>query len=346
MSDERISRHICENCLRLSVIRLLHISLLSFLLFCTSGCSESEEADLNNRCLPIFDSDALLSLDLRTDLTQFLDTKEDDYISAKGILRMGMDTIHSNKFKIKRRGVTRQKICDIPPIMLRFGKKGNRVKFKLVVPCKGGEDYQQLVYKEHLAYQLYGIVTEQSFRTLKVEIAIDDDSGAYPSVDALGFIIEDDKCVADRLEGMLAEKGINMKFIDQEAYRTFTLFQYMIGNTDWNLSRRHNVKLVTVGNSKPIPVPYDFDFAGLVDAPYAHPHENVPVKNVKERYFMWRAKDTTGFEKAIDLYLNKKNDILSAVEDYPDLSSVNKIDIQDYLADFFKELESGQFLSN
>ncbi|MFC2096584.1 hypothetical protein ACFLQ3_02680 [Bacteroidota bacterium] len=35
-----------------------------------------------------------------------------------------------------------------------------------------------------------------------------------------------------------------------------------------------------------IPVPYDFDFAGLVNADYANPAEVLDIENVTERYFL------------------------------------------------------------
>ena len=33
------------------------------------------------------------------------------------------------------------------------------------------------------------------------------------------------------------------------------------------------------------PVPYDFDYSGLVDAPYAVPPEGIPVENVRQRNY-------------------------------------------------------------
>ncbi len=60
-----------------------------------------------------------------------------------------------------------------------------------------------------------------------------------------------------------------------------TLFQYMVGNTDWSAVRSgpddrccHNVAVFSGdGGASNSVVPFDFDQAGLVDAPYA-----VPVK--------------------------------------------------------------------
>ena len=34
-----------------------------------------------------------------------------------------------------------------------------------------------------------------------------------------------------------------------------------------------------------MPVPYDFDFSGLVGTPYATPPDQVPIKNVRTRFY-------------------------------------------------------------
>lgn len=66
---------------------------------------------------------------------------------------------------MKKRGITRKKICDIPPVMMKFGKKEKAFRIKLVTPCQPDEDAQQLVYKEYLAYQMYSELTPYSFKT-------------------------------------------------------------------------------------------------------------------------------------------------------------------------------------
>ena len=51
------------------------------------------------------------------------------------------------------------------------------------------------------------------------------------------------------------------------------LFEYMISNTDWNVSLLHNIKLIRKKDTKEIiVVPYDFDYSGLVNADYAVPN--------------------------------------------------------------------------
>ena len=60
------------------------------------------------------------------------------------------------------------------------------------------------------------------------------------------------------------------------------IFQYLVGNGDWSHTHFHNVKLMRVGFEY-FPVPYDFDFTGFVDAPYATPPEGSGLDGVRDR---------------------------------------------------------------
>jgi hypothetical protein len=52
------------------------------------------------------------------------------------------------------------------------------------------------------------------------------------------------------------------------------LFQFMIGNIDWSTTFEHNSKLMFREPQTFIPLTYDFDMAGFVDAPYAKGDES------------------------------------------------------------------------
>ena len=42
-----------------------------------------------------------------------------------------------------------------------------------------------------------------------------------------------------------------------------------------------------------IPIPYDFDFSGLVDAPYATPPDVLKIANVRQRFYRGYCATTT-----------------------------------------------------
>jgi hypothetical protein len=89
------------------------------------------------------------------------------------------------------------------------------------------------------------------------------------------------------------------------------VFQYLIGNTDWSVPFQHNIKLLAPdSNTIPSVVPYDFDHAGIVEAPYAYPAEELQLKSVRDRRFRgYCIKDMKEYETVIALYNRLKNDI-------------------------------------
>ena len=60
----------------------------------------------------------------------------------------------------------------------------------------------------------------------------------------------------------------------------------MIGNTDWGCTYLQNIVLITKDSAKaPFAIPYDFDHAGIVDAPYARPAEELEISSIRERLY-------------------------------------------------------------
>ena len=103
----------------------------------------------------------------------------------------------------------------------------------------------------------------------------------------MAFFIESEQEMASRLGGRpVKPRIISPKGMDSTAYDRMCLFQFMIGNTDFGAYTRHNVKVVGFKGRPPIPVPYDFDYSGLVAADYAIPSTDLPIQNVEERYFL------------------------------------------------------------
>jgi hypothetical protein len=122
-------------------------------------------------------------------------------------------------------------------------------------------------------------------------------------------------------------------------YKRFALFQYMVMNTDWNLGSSHNTKFVLEeGSESPIVIPYDFDYCGLVNAPYARPYETLPIKNVRDRYFMYRGKKDDDFSSIVEEFVGKREALTSIVRDFPHLSEQSKADMLQCIDSFFETI--------
>ena len=338
--------------MRLQTIKILGLLiLLSFLSDCKS---EKKKEKKNKPPKPsMFDklsNNELLEFELAAPFDSLILGKdEEQYFEAELSLKNENDSLITEKIKVSARGKTRKKMCDLPPLKLKFPKNvrkksglANFKTLKLVTPCKEGEDYQDLIKKELLCYQMYQALTDKSFRALPANIQTKQIGAKESSPKKLAFLIEHEKEMARRLGGELLDKSVaKVKIIDIESYNLLTLFQYMIGNTDWNLSRRHNIKLVkTPNNSAPIPVPYDFDYSGLVNAKYAIPHPNLPIKTVRERMFQWRGKDPKILQPSVDILLSKKETLLGLINACQLKNKKGKAEMLSYVNEFFDLIES------
>lgn len=254
---------------------------------------------------------------------------------------------------IKARGNFRLKHCYFPPITISIKGKnargtvfeGNK-KLKLVLPCDQARGSNELIVREYLCYKLYEVFTQYAFRTRLVNIDLTEQrKEKIRSFKLKGILIEDIDKTAKRF-GATAMKDIKVDAfaLDDTTALQFDFFQYLIANTDWSKSNQHNSKIIH-RKDKYIPLPYDFDLSGLVDAPYAFvslvgDHEELPIENVRQRYYRGncRSAEATAFVR--QKYLTKEALLLAVPDTLKDELSEKEIkDIKEYLKDFFDILK-------
>jgi len=120
-----------------------------------------------------------------------------------------------------------------------------------------------------------------------------------------------------------------------------TLFNYMIGNTDWAAANSHNIRfIVSRDHPKALPIAYDFDYAGLVDAPYAVHRESIGIDEITERYFQGRCEDKNYYAAAVPIFIEKKAKFHEIIESFELLSQGERKGMLNYLDEFYKLLES------
>ena len=155
------------------------------------------------------------------------------------------------KIKVRARGNMRRKICSIPPLKLKMKKATLKEEglmpfntLKLVAPCKGSNAYNNFVFREYLAYKLYNILTDFSFKTQLLRINYNDTAGKIKEKPRYGFIIESREELANRHEhnSIEVKRCHPDKLVRQQATLVY-LFQYMIANTDWQVETSHNMAL-------------------------------------------------------------------------------------------------------
>ncbi len=91
---------------------------------------------------------------------------------------------------------------------------------------------------------------------------------------------------------------------------------------------------------KPYIVPYDFDFAGAVNTPYAVPDESRPITKVTERYYMGLPRTFETIKAVTDKFLAQKDTFNKMITDWPLLTNFHKKELVSFINDFYKILES------
>ena len=257
--------------------------------------------------------------------------------------------------QIAARGFSRRtlNICAFPPIRLIFQDGTVRGtlfqgqgRVKLVTHCQSSNAYEQQVRVEYLAYRLYNAITPMSFRVRPVQVTYRE-AGGERSDTHFGFLIEDTDDLArrnGRVELEVQTEQIGYSQLDEQASARLAMFQYMIGNLDWDYVHGpagedccHNGKLIGNCGSElnVIPVPYDFDYSGFVDAPYAVPPEGVSVQNVRVRYYRGVCRHREQVPAAIAEIRSHQAEIMALIAQQEGLTEARRRKATRYIEGFF-----------
>ena len=309
---------------------------------------------------PLFDDTTPLDAVLTVPLSQAYGQKRKDvrpYLDGTLSYKGENGVITRVPLKVKTRGNFRRANCSLPPLRLNFPKKlvsktlfKGQDKLKLVGPCKFGGAYKDLIGLELLAYQVYQTVSEFSLKTRQMNLSYVDISKKRKPRTSTAFVIEDIEDLAKRrkLKYISPEKA-NRDTMDLDETALLEIFALFIANNDYSTLTGlagtkccHNVRLLSPkdGNGKVIPVPYDFDMSGLVNAPYAAPPGTIPIKNVRKRYFNGWCKEDTHFRNAVDRFKQKKPDIMALVENSTTISDSLKKKTTAYFEQFYTMMDS------
>jgi hypothetical protein len=248
--------------------------------------------------------------------------------------------------KASLRGKYRRRVCEFPPLMIKFPKKDLKAEglsdhndLKLVTHCiddklVGNEN----VIKEYLLYRMFNELTPYSYRVQLLKVTYKDVNNNYPKVKRWAFLIEDTDEMAERLGGEECEKCLNIPTdsINTANENLVALFQFMIGNADWSSVMDRNIKFVNRSEEdKKLIVPYDFDFSGMVNASYALPSTDYGLTSIKDRVFLGREVSEDVFASNIRLFLEKKKTLYNILHDCKLLNTDARFEMLDYMDTFY-----------
>ena len=310
----------------------------------------------NTDARSLFDSHEILEVRIEAPLTTFARTRSDvDYLDGTFSYTDESGESRSFDLKLRARGRYRRekKTCSFPPIRLNFktGQVEGTVldgedKLKLVTHCRSkGDRNEQFVLREYMTYRILQILTDKSFRTRLLRITYINSEKDDAPMTKYGFVIEDDDSVGERL-GLTAPDRRSLKYDELDAKQTnlVNVFQYLIGNTDYSLIRGpaddnccHNAVPFSDGNTIS-PIPYDFDFSGLVNAPYAEPNPKLSIRSVRTRLYRGRCSNGEHLAESIAYIKSKQAEIFALVDEIDGFNRSSRQSVTRYLNDFFEEI--------
>jgi hypothetical protein len=271
---------------------------------------------------PLFSTDLILEITIDGPLKKLKRSKSP---STRFTGRLELENGSTVPMELSKYGISRLEKCDLPLFKIEIDEAhadgtpfaGHRT-VRMVTPCHHDSAYDRFILLEYLVYRSYGIITEPALRVrLASTRFLDSEKPAFEET-GLSFFVEDIGAAAER-NGMawldIEEQPIEGLSPPQLAL--FALFQYLVGNTDWSAASAaegnrccHNVAILGAQNDQwNTPLPYDFDHAGLVNAPYASPDRQLPIRSVTQRWYRGLCESNDSISAAIAIFNEKRPEL-------------------------------------
>jgi len=302
----------------------------------------------------LFTSETPLAITFRTNLRQLRRDKQDEapWRWASVTYQDSAGKSVEVPLRARTRGIWRLKHCDFPPVRFNFAAKDTKGtifegvdKPKIVNFCKDTDPFEQYVLQEAQLYRIYRLLTPVSHRVRVTRLSYVDSANGKRDAERYGIIIEDPDQMANRNLAKVTEvKGAGPSDLEPKEFALAYMFLYLIGNLDFSFSGLHNTELITTTDGRVLPVVYDFDYSGAVNAPYAVAPPNYNVPNVRTRKFLAPCELAAEFPSAVAKLVEQKEAIYALYRD-----EVGKLlrphvvqSTFDYFDDFYEQVRTPQ----
>lgn len=320
--------------------------LILTLVVCLTGMTVVAQAQKPVDSLRFFLDEDLIDISLTTDLRKLQNEKGSEvYQDGSMVARFPDSTVITEVVKVAARGHFRRENCSIPPMLLNFRKQGsplnNLGKLKLVIGCGNSSEDEQLILKEYLAYKIYNLLEDKSFRVRLLRMNYRDTRNKVKPFSQYAFLIEDDADMAKRNKcKKMEDRQLPTESTNRALMTKVAVFQYMISNGDWSVPNNHNIRLIypTAAGSLACAVPYDFDHSGFVNAGYALPNEILGTETVKERVYRGFPRTMEELEIVFDVFRKEKENINKLINNFTLLKERTRKDLVSYLNEFYQTI--------
>ena len=327
--------------------------LIALVLLSAAPFAIGAEAD------PLFQDDAVVEITINAPMKPLLGKRPDDeYLPGKLSYKEADGSVTEFEIGIRTRGNYRRqpRVCPFPPLRLNIKKSEAKKslfhkqdKLKLVAHCRdNSERYEQNVLKEYLAYRILNALTDTSYRVRLVRVTYIDSERKDENRVRYGFFIEHKGRLSKRLElPEISTPRIQVADLAGPYSDLTSLFQFMIGNTDFSPIAGaegedccHNTTLFGKDGEPIYAIPYDFDMAGLVDAPYAEPNPRFRIKRVTQRLYRGRCAYMDNLPTTLKLFQDKRDEIYGMIDQQAEFTDSTRKKVRKFIDRFYDVIDN------
>jgi hypothetical protein len=323
--------------------------LVTLFVLCAGGAALGAEA------AELFATDEILVMEISFDMQHLCRNPNEEEcpdLPAVVSYRDGDERGHTieSLLRIRGRWKAHTADCSLPALFLVLAPTATQgtvfeqqEALPLTTHCRRSRNYEQYALKEYLAHRIYNTLTEKSLKARLARITYHDLSGRTRSIERYGFFTEHFQSLADRsaAEVWNPEASFDLMSADSFELVTLSVFQYMIGNTDWSVIAGHNIMYLR-GTGWVTPVPFDLDYSGLVSAGYASPPPELDLRNVRQRLYRGICRPNADWPAIFEHFLSRRAEILELAAEIPGLSRYHRRRAAAYLEDFFEIVETSE----
>lgn len=303
---------------------------------------------------PLFQDQSTLNVEISAPLgTLIRDRPEIEYLPGSFSFKDTDGKRVILDVQVRARGNFRHSNCDFPPLNLNFRRSqvegtllDQQNKLKMVVHCKDSLRYQQAVLREYLAYRLLNALTDLSFRVRLLQVTWVDSDERRGRMVRNAFLIEHENRLAARIgrEELDIERA-RISAVEPGQLNLAAMFQYLIGNVDFSPLAGgvdeccHNYALFGNDTDSLVAIPYDFDLAGIVNAPYADPDKAQGVERVGQRVYRGYCVNNGHVTGSVAEFRKVRDELYALVEELNELEPGVRANVARYMDEFYAVID-------
>jgi hypothetical protein len=189
-------------------------------------------------------------------------------------------------------------------------------------------------------------VTDLSFRVRLLQVTWVDSDERRPRMVRQAFLIEHKNRLAARIDREEQEiEYAEISAIQPDHLNLTSVFQYLIGNVDFspiagsNNECCHNYEMFGSGADSLVAIPFDFDFAGIVNAPNAVPDTERGVDKVGQRVYQGFCVNNGHVDGSISIFKQARDEIYAQVANMEELEPTVRENITRYVDEFYEVID-------